>query len=187
MTITVGDVRAMAVQLRDLELRRAETKERLSSLDAQIKRVTIDHLPELMRQAGVDHVGIPREGNLPAYELRLTDVVQANIAAAWPEERRRAAFDWLDANGHGDLVATEVVLSFPRERREEALTLAGEMRRRQAQGQLSAHVGVREAVHPSTLKAWLKTMLKTSKRLPPLETIGGSLLRIATLKQKQQE
>jgi len=162
-------VRDDDAELADLEARLEEVKKRRTMR----LRETV---PDLMDQCGVPAITVAAEGNLPAVEIAIRPHYSANIAASWPDDKRRAAFDWLDANGAGDLIKTTVEMFFPRDRRDVALEAVEQLRG------LGHDVEVREAVASQTLTKWLSETHKAGGSLPPLELIGGFVGRIAAIK-----
>jgi hypothetical protein len=134
-------------------------------------------LPDLMGELGINVVSLEADGNVPAVEAKAAPFYAANIAVGWPEEKRRAAFDWLDGNGHGDLIKTEVTVSFRREDRDEAvkfLKVAKDYGRPE----------IKEAVHHGTLTAWLREQVEDQHYIPPLDVLGGTVARSVKLKVK---
>lgn len=172
-------VRAKAAEAREAEFELESLEERVRDLKKRLETIYEEDLPILMDEAGVDRIGIPAHGNLPAMDAKLSPFFSANIAANWDAERRNAAFRWLEANGSGDLIKTEVAVAFPRGKHEEAKSLAEEL---SAKGIAPTF---KETVHSQTLTAWLREQLESGAELPPLETIGGYIGRIVSLKPRK--
>jgi hypothetical protein len=155
-----------AVSLLSLKLTEAKRQ-----LDHTITRT----LPELMDKAGIPSVTI--DDGHGVYTVSVRTSYNANIAATWDNERRKAAFDWLDNNGHGSLIKTEVVTNFPRDERDEVANFIGYLDR-EGHSYLK-----REGVHAGTLSSWLREMI-TSGHTPPLDVIGGYVERVAKIKEE---
>lgn len=144
-----------AVQLAELLLQLRDGVERLSKqLDAakaDLRRVEQEDLPDLMQELGLETFRL-KTGET----IEVKPEVECNIS----EDRRRAAHDWLNANGFGGLIKTEVVATFGRGELAEAQRLAAEI----------AHQGhtpnVVERVHPSTLKSFIKEQMAAGKPVP---------------------
>jgi hypothetical protein len=128
-----------------------------------------------MDKAGIPNVTI--DDGHSVYTVSVKTSYNANIAATWDNERRKAAFDWLDRNGHGSLIKTEVVTNFPRDERDEVANFIGYLDR-EGHSYLK-----REGVHAGTLSSWLREMI-TSGRTPPLDVIGGYVERVAKIKEE---
>lgn len=167
---------------RDLEALVNDLTERLREAQASLSRIYREELPGLFDEAGTSVVGLPAEGNAPAYEARLKPYYSANIAASWPQEKRKEAFAFLESRGSGDLIKTNLSLAFRREDRDEAKELA-----KLLQQEVNAEVQVNEAVHTSTLKAWLKEQVENGEIFSPeeLAAIGGDIGRVVTLKEQK--
>jgi hypothetical protein len=172
-------VRETAQQLRDLELRIQTLEQALEEAQSAAHTMRFETLPDLMDQAGVDRVGLPQAGNLPACDLQLTPFYVANIAAAWPEEKRASAFLALAELGHEDLIKTEITVQLPRNERRQAQRIIAALEN------FSVPVRIKESVHPQTLTAWLKEQFERHNPLPPLEVIGATIGRIARLKERK--
>lgn len=98
--VTVDQLRRRAAWVRDetlaIESMEAALKERKDAL----RRVLDRELVDLFHEVGVDYQGLAPEGNLPAFDLRLKEWVTAKI----PDDKKDAAHDWFEENGHGDMV-----------------------------------------------------------------------------------
>lgn len=172
-------VRQRAREAKEIGLRIAELEDQLSELKALSRQILETDLPELMGSVGIDRLGVPEHGNLPAFDVRLKTNVRAGIAKGWPDEKRKAAFDWLTKNGHSSLIKTDVIVSFERDARDEAMEL---VERLEASGILPE---VDESVHASTLSSWLAGELKAGRPLPPLDLVGGIILTAAEIKERK--
>jgi hypothetical protein len=176
-------LRTMVAQARDLEAYKAELEEKLKEVNKELTGdnkdggLYFEKIPELMAEVGITTVTLEAEGNMPAVEAKVGPYYYANIAAAWPEDRRRAAFDWLDNNEAGDLIKTEVAVLFRREDRDAALKFA-------AMANEHGNAMVKETVPWGTLTSWLKEQVEDRGVVPPLDVIGGVVSRSVKLKAK---
>src|SRR5580765_3595263 len=74
------------VQLRrDLASEIEELESRLKEKHKEARELDHSTLPSLFSDIGIDHIGIPAEGNNPAVIVRLMDYYKAVIAADWSE------------------------------------------------------------------------------------------------------
>lgn len=173
---------AKASAARDKAAEIDDLEQRLTEARSDLTRITRMELPDLLDEAGTDSIGLEASGNLPAMDITLKSIYSANIAAAWSEARRAEAFAWLEANGHGDLIKTEVTIAWPRELRDKAIEFIDFFRRR--------YVGlvpeITEAVHKQTLSAWFKQQVRNGGELPPLDVLGASTWRVAEMKERQE-
>ena len=170
-------IRETAGNARDLEKEITDLEERIKHKKQTLNTIYHHELPDLMFEAGVDEVGLPAEGNLPSMVAKLGPYYAANIAAGWGEEKRDAAFNWLDTNGHGDLIKTQVTISLPREARAQAAKLIKQLE--------AYHPEVKQSVHPGTLTAWLREQVESGEDLPPLDVIGGTVGQVVKLKERK--
>ena len=174
---TLDTIRAKVAELRNCHLEAEDLEARLTAVKTALKHISQEELPTLMDEAGVRALTIAASGNLPAYEAKLEPHIYANIPVGWDAAKRKDAFDWLDANGHGGLIKTEVTCTFGRDERTEAKQLHDELETKGLQPLM------KEAVHTSTLSAWLREEVKAGRSVP-LEVIGGYVGRQIKLKDK---
>ena len=162
---------------RSIQLEIEDLTAQLSMKQADLKTLFREELPDLMDKIGSRSIELEGEGNNPPFIARLVPYYSANIAADWPEEKRKAAFDWLEANGHGDLIKTDVAVPFKREERKKAVELVEQLREK-----FNLFPTVKEGVHFMTLKGWLREQIENKGELPPLELIGGDVGRVVEIK-----
>jgi len=122
------------------------TEELLRKLREQYRQLSEEALPEKLAQIGMK-------------ELRLEDGSKITIdnfySTRITERNKEAAHQWLRDNGHGDIIKNAVTVSFGKGEDEMALEL---MEGLQNQGHLPTQ---KEAVHPSTLKAFVKERVES--------------------------
>lgn len=176
-TATLSAAALKAQQARDLELEIADLEERLASCKAQLHNIFRVEMPELMDQAQTDRIGIPADGNRPAYDLRLSPYYKANIAANWSEERRQAALNSLTELGHQDLIKTQITITLPRDQRSKAQDLLKQL--------ASFHPEIQETVHWRTLTAWLQEQYERGNPTPPLDVIGAEVGRVVKMTERR--
>jgi len=116
------------------------------------RRIQEDDLPELMRELGLKEVAL-EDGS----KVAVVDEVSCAITV----ERRPAAHAWLTSHGFGGLIKSAITIEFGRDEFEKAKTYVAEIE------QLTEHrAELDEAVHPATLKAFLKEQLEAGTPLP---------------------
>lgn len=131
----------------------AKTAE-LEKIAARLRKVQEDDLPEAMLSAGIESQRLTG-----GYELALETETRANISKA----RKEAAFDWLEQNGHGDLIKHEVWMQFGRSEEALAQQVIKYLRQRKyAAGRLQDD----RSVHASTLGAFVREQLAEGAALP---------------------
>ena len=75
-------------------------------------------------------------------------------------ERSQACYDWLDDNGLGDIIKNQVGMSFGKGEGQEAKLLEDTIEN------LGYIPEVKVSVHPSTLKATVRQLVKDGKSIP---------------------
>jgi hypothetical protein len=171
-------LRQAVARCRDLELAKKDQEQALKETNKKLQEEYFQNLPVLMEQAGVAEIVLEAEGNNPPVKAKSDPYYRANIAADWPEEQRALAFKWLDDNGHGDLIKTDLTISFPREQRSKAIELQKFLTSK------GFTVSVGQVVHWATLTSWLKEMIEKHKIIPPLETLGATVGQVVKLKNQ---
>ena len=157
-TTTLDDIRALAEQQLLLmeELEAMEAQHDLKK--AELRKLSEETLPELLNAVG-----------LPGLKLADGTVVELvdNISASITDENRDEAHKWLRENGYGDIIKNVVAFSFGKGEDDDAKVLLAYANEMAKSGQL--HFGTldqKEAVHSSTLKAFVKEQLKQGTALP---------------------
>jgi hypothetical protein len=163
-----------------------DTKHRLDDLGSvmsaerdNLTSMRYEVLPELFLTAGVDNIGLPEEGNNPAYDCKLKPFYQANIAASWDEERREAAFKYLESIGAGSLIKTNITIFIDRtDHKKRKLAIAALKKLK-----LDHEIGL--AVSHQTLTAFLKEQTEAGVILD-LNKIGGQIGQVVELRERKE-
>lgn len=146
----------------------ARLEAELRDAKAALERTQTETLPDLMTELGVPLLKLP-DGSV----VEVKKDVQCGIS----EANRAAAHAWLNANGFGGLIKTQVITEFGRGELERAATYV-----REANAQFPDNpAGVKETVHPMTLKSFVKEQLEKAAPIP-LETFGIRPYNRATYK-----
>ena len=146
----------------------------VSELEAELKakkeelRLTSEQeLPDAMQQAGLTQITLSS-----GEKIAINEFYNAHISKANQEK----AYEWLVTNGHEGLIKNEVLLKFGREETEVVDQTVSAL---QSRG-LSPEV--RQSVHPSTLKAFVKEQITTGNDIPT-EPFGIYIGTKATIKK----
>lgn len=99
------------------------------------------------------------------------------VYASISRERAPAACAWLDANGYGSLIKSEVVVEAPRGDRATATRAMAALRTAGVQFE------ERSGVHAQTLKAFVRESLEAGRTLPP--SITYHTVAVADVKEKK--
>lgn len=132
----------MVAQRKEVERLEGE----LERAQNDLRRVEQEDLPELMREVGMQSVRLA-DGST----IEVVDEVSCGIT----EAKRHDAHRWLEANGFGGIIKTEVVVGFGRGEHEAAAACAE-----------SVGGALVERVHPSTLKAFIKEQMAAGRAVP---------------------
>lgn len=137
---------ALARLLRQHQVTVETLTDELTDAKEALRKVEQEDLPELMRELGLE---------LMRLEDGSTVEVVNEVQCAITEAHRPAAHAWLQDNGFGGLIKTEVSVAFGRGEQAAALALA-------------AQIGgtLKEAVHASTLKAFVKEQMEAGTKVP---------------------
>lgn len=100
--------RVKLTRLRELEFENIGLAERQTNNSAEMRVIREKDLVELFDAAGIESLGLPPLGNLPAYEVDLGEFFHANI----PEEKKSEAWAWMKRTKNEDLVKTEFKVTF---------------------------------------------------------------------------
>ncbi len=126
----------------------------LKSKKIELQRVAEQDLPEAM-----DKIGMKK--------FELTDGTKIDIStfynASIPAERKPEAFAWLDENGHGGLIKTEVEVKFERGELEIAKEFMTFIR---GFNQLSNEPELLQNVHFQTLRGFVREQVESGATLP---------------------
>jgi len=122
------------------------TEELLRKLKEQYRQLSEEDLPQKLAAIGMS-------------ELRLQDGSKITIdnfySTRITEKNKEAAHQWLRDNGHGDIIKNDITVSFGKGEDETAQETMELLRK---EGHMPKQ---REAVHPSTLKAFVKERIES--------------------------
>jgi|TARA_R110001592_G_scaffold1479_2_gene8851 hypothetical protein len=129
----------------------AELEANLKAKKEELRLTSEQELPDAMQQAGLTQIKLSSGENISINEFYNAHISKAN---------QEKAYGWLVANGHEGLIKNEVLLKFGR---EETGVVDETVSALQSRG-LSPEV--RQSVHPSTLKAFVKEQVTTGNDIP---------------------
>jgi hypothetical protein len=149
-------IRNKAVELRDLYLKKVDIENSLKEANSQITNIERHELVDLFNDAGILSVTVEADGNHPGFVAERGTVYTAKI----PDEKRQDAFQWMEGNGHGDLVKSVITIIFGMQEHEQRLAVM-EL--------LSKHgieFSATESIHHQTLKAFVKREIQAGRVIP---------------------
>ena len=145
----------------------AELEANLKAKKEELRLTSEQELPDAMQQAGLTQIKLSSGENISINEFYNAHISKAN---------QEKAYGWLVANGHEGLIKNEVLLKFGR---EETGVVDETVSALQSRG-LSPEV--RQSVHPSTLKAFVKEQFTSGNDIPT-EPFGIYIGTKATIKK----
>ena len=160
-------VSALANKQLQLVTEVAELEADLKAKKEELRLTSEQELPDAMQAAGLTQIKLNSGENISINEFYNAHISKAN---------QEKAYEWLTANGHEGLIKNEVLLKFGR---EESLVVDETVSALQARG-LSPQV--RQSVHPSTLKAFVKEQFVSGNDIPT-EPFGIYIGTKATIKK----
>lgn len=153
MSDAMTRITALAQLLSDQQAQVAALEMQLSEAKAAMIHTERDALPNLMNELQLTEIKLLNGTSVKVVE---------DVDCAITEANRAAALAWLRDNGFGGLIKTEVKASFGRGE-EAAARHAFEVLVGELQGQLPE---LKEAVHASTLKSFVKEQLANGTAVP---------------------
>lgn len=162
-------ISAIAARLLRERERKAFYEGKLAEVNAAINELEGTTLPDVLKAANMDlfrHAG---------WEFAVKDIVSGSLT----EPKREWGVNWLKTNGHAGLVKHEFKVDLPKDAIKDVKKAAA---LKTALEKLGMAVVDRETVHPQTLQAWAREMMKDGKTFPA-EQLGIYVGRRATVKQ----
>jgi len=145
----------------------ATLEEDLKAKKEELRLTSEQELPDAMQSAGLNQIVLSTGEKISINEFYNAHISKAN---------QEVAYQWLVENGHEGLIKNEVLLKFGR---EESEVVSETVYALQSRG-LSPEV--RQSVHPSTLKAFVKEQFTSGNDIPT-EPFGIYIGTKATIKK----
>ena len=167
-------------QSRDLDKEVRDLAERLKERQASLLTLKQKTLPDFFNEIGIDNLGLPAEGNLPAYDAKLVPYYHANIGADWDTERQEAAFGYLAAQEGGEaMIKTVITVELGRGDRKVAEKVEA------ALDKIKVPYSRKLGVPWNTLTAWVKEQIERHKTTPDLNLLGATVGSVVNLKERK--
>jgi hypothetical protein len=176
---TLQLIRERMRETRDREARVHDLKSVLSEETKALNAMKFEVLPELFAQAGIDNLGLPPEGNNPAYDFRLRNFTHASISAEWEPERKAEAYKVLETVGGKDLIKTEIYAFLPAGSRGLVKKAVAALKK------LGIVAEVESSVQWNTLTAFIKEATEKRGLILPLEKLGAQQGMIVEWKERK--
>jgi hypothetical protein len=152
----LGKVAELVRKQLQFEVLIQQMEDNLKSAKRGLEEVSGQLLPAALQEYGLSELTMADGSKIS---------VQTVISASISKERQPDAHDWLRDHGHGDLIKNTVSVTFGRGQDDAAKDV---VRVLQSNG---LDPEQKEAVHPSTLKAFVKEQIEKGSEIPS-ETFG---------------
>lgn len=163
----LSTVSALANKQLNLEKELKDLEEAVKVKKEELRLVAEQELPDAMQTAGLTEI-ILSSGE----KITIGDYYGAHISKA----NQQVAYDWLVRNGHEGLIKNEVLLKFGR---DEDIVVNETVDALKSRGLAPE---IRQSIHPSTLKAFVKEQLSNGVDIPS-EPFGVFVGTKATIKK----
>ena len=142
---------ALATRLEEQKAAHKAAEDEAKALKKALLKTEREDLPDLMSELGIPSLKLPSGATVSVVEDATCSITQANHGAAMA---------WLIEHGYGGLIKTSVGVTFGRGEREEALNAVRVISDAGMDPELV------EAVHHSTLRAFVKERLGEGAAIP---------------------
>lgn len=160
--IALGELMDAAAQ----EVSRLERE--LKDAKQHYNSIAMDRLPDLLSELGLASITLKNGATIQ---------VVSDVSCSITKAKHDAAMKWLVDHDFGGIITTNVTVAFPVSEQEDAAQFAADVAKE--------HDGViyKAAVHPSTLKSFVKEQLANGAELP-LDLFSVHQYNIAKLTQR---
>jgi hypothetical protein len=163
----IGAVADMASRMLNLQEEIIRSEEALKQKKQALTKLAEQDLPDLMMELNIKDFTLSNGA-----KVEVNDIISGSVPAAGAidrakgddkvdlEMRQENCFDWLRANGAGDLIKSNVEVQFGRDEDDACNTFIDELQDR--------HIYYKraKAVHPGTLNSFIKERLSEGKDVP---------------------
>jgi hypothetical protein len=172
---------------RQLAEKLAQLDQEISDLEENVKKKKEERL-ELVRRTipeffgtvlQIDRIGVPNAN----VDVVVVPYYHANIAADWEEDRRNNAFNYLEKNGHGDLISGTMEVKFRRGDLAEIRELQELIRNSKFGNKYTATTSL--GVPWNTLTAFVKEQIENNQKLD-LDVLGATVARQAKIMKRKK-
>lgn len=173
----VEAVRLKMARVREIELERADLAEKSAKLGTELFEIKTKELVELFDSAKIEKLGIPADGNMPAYEMIVAWHYKANLKESddYPK-----AIAWIKKTDP-DLLKTTYEVHFGMNEDKKRKAFDAFLKKNKIEH--TEEFGVPW----NTLTAWLKERLRAPKPKPtPLKLLGATVERVADVVKQRK-
>jgi hypothetical protein len=163
----IGAVADMASRMLNLQEEISRSEEALKQKRQDLTKLAEQDLPDLMMELNIKDFTLSNGA-----KVEVNDIISGSVPAAGAidrakgddkidlEMRQENCFDWLRANGAGDLIKSNVEVQFGRDEDDACNSFIDELQDRQIYYKRA------KAVHPGTLNSFIKERLSEGKEVP---------------------
>lgn len=159
---------ALVAEAHEAEEEINDLTEKLKTAQSRHRAIVEDALPAMMNTAGVKTFET-------ATGLKIT--LKDKVATSIPAPRREEAWDWLEKNGHSDILKREVTVAFGVTEGEKAKELAKKLA-----ADLMRSVNVERKAEPATLGSLIRKAIEAGRCTFPRDLFGIRELKVAEIK-----
>ena len=166
-----SDIAESCNKLLDIQKKISTAEEEMKKLKEVETTLSEQTIPNLMQQAGISMLKLADGSSVevkPFYSARI------------PASKSEQAFDWLRANGHGDMIKNQVSLEFGMRQDNEAKAFVEELK------QKGLAVQQKTSVHPSTLRGFVREQIQDLGKDVPAELFGTYVANKTKITTKEQ-
>ncbi|MCC6425660.1 MAG: hypothetical protein IT435_02445 [Phycisphaerales bacterium] len=163
---------ALVTEAQGYEREIAEAEEKAKAAKDKLRAVVMDALPKAMKAAGLTEFTTEQ-----GLVVRHRDKIENSI----PANRRNDAWDWLEKNGHADIVKREVTIAFGVKEAKAAQECAEALAKAHMRS-----VACERWAEPATVKALLTRLIEERKSVPR-DIFGVREFAIAEFKEAKKK
>jgi len=150
---SLSEIAELARQQLALDTEIANLEATLKEKKEEFRRISEQSLPEALDSVGMSEFTLDT-----GFKIKVSTFYNASI----PPDRKEEAYQWLDDNGHGGMIKTEVKTNFGRGELEAAKALIAEINENHPE----IAMDLNQTVHWQTLRAWVKEQVEGGHSLP---------------------
>lgn len=154
----LADIVKAGEELEELNAVAEKQAKDLQKTNEKIKQLTTETLPDMLKNVGLNDFTLAS-----GVKIVLYDVISASIT----EDNKEECHAWLRANKHGDLIKNNVIVTFGKGEDDSAKEVMSQLIQARRDGDISfGDLEQKEAVHYSTLQAFVKRQLEAGNEFP---------------------
>jgi len=163
-----------AASLRALYAERTDAEARVADIQKKITQLETKDLVDLFSELGIPAFSLDADGNSPAVDFERKPFYSARI----PDDGQTAAFAWLEAEGHADLIKSNYSLDFGMGSFQQAQILEDVLNEKGFE--FSKKLGV----HTGSLTAFVKRQIESGNTVP-LDLLGAHVGEVVKMKERK--